>query len=478
MTTHTTPPDAFPLTAALLRLLAAYRPIVCQERTFARLVFLTLGNLLSLGRHTVSQLLVSLGAGDGDWTAWYRLFNTPRIDLEQASAILVGQIAAVVPPRDAVLAVVVDGTQLPRTSRRLPGCGYARHPRTPFWRRGIHLAQRYVGISALLPRSEQGDSRAVPLKWLLLRTAKTTPMGAAPERSETGGALSLLCWLRDAWDALGRQAQPLLVLGDGSYSTATVLTQLPARTILLARCAKNRALYALPTYRVGGRGRQPRYGERGPTPQQVVPTRRGWIQTAFLVRGRRVTPQVHLSGPWLVKGAPFTPVMLLVVRGVDRGRGTTRRQREPSFFLVTVSLTSEDDWALPLPLEELLAWMWQRWEVEVMHRELKSSFGLGEQQAFSEAGAATVIPWMVWSYALLILSGYQVWGLGPGTVPDLGRWWHARRWSCGRLWQGFRQELWQLGEFQPVWQRSPDTWGEITTWIATQTNAVAGVRRI
>ena len=113
-----------------------------------------------------------------------------------------------------------------------------------------------------------------------------------------------------------------------------------------------------------------------------------------------------------------------------------------------------------------------------MHRELKSGFGVGEQQAFSDAGAATVIPWMVWVYALLVLTGYRTWQLGPGTVPDLGGWYRARRWSLGRLWQGLRQELWQLGEFHPVWTRSPDTWAEITTWFAAQTNATLGLRRL
>lgn len=478
MVVHDTAADRPTVSETLFRLLHPYRCVVRQERISVRLVQMTIGCLVSLGRHTPSQMLVTLGLGNTDWSAWYRLFNRVRFSVPELHRQLITQVAAVVAASESVLAVVVDGTQLPRTSRRMPGCGFARHPRTPFWRRGIHLAQRYVGISALLPRSAAGDSRAIPLSWLVLRTAKTTPMGNEPERSETSGALELVHWLREAWDAVGRRRQPLLVLGDGSYSSAPVLANLPERTVLLARCAKNRALYALPTYRPHGRGRQPRYGERGPTPQAVLQHRRGWRQERFMVRGRWVTPRVSLSGPWLVKGAPLTPVMLIVVRGVERGRGTTRRQRDPHFFLVTLQMTSEDEWLLPLPLPELLAWAWQRWEVEVMHRELKSGFGLGEQQAFSEAGAATVIPWMLWVYALLILTGYHCWGLGPGDLPAIGRWWRPRRWSIGALLQGLRQELWQAGDFQPVWARSPDTWHEITAWVATQTNAAIGVRRI
>jgi hypothetical protein len=378
---------------------------------------------------------------------------------------------------DGPIAVAVDGTQLPRSSRTLPGCGYTVQARSPKWRRGIHLAQRFVGLSLLLPRSAHGDSRAVPLRWRVLRTAKTAPLGAEPERTERQGALELVGWLRARLDAVRRGAQPLLVLGDGAYGTAGVLGGLPERVVLFARCAKNRALFAVPTYRPG-RGRPRRYGERGPSPTETLHRADGWHDYRFPVRGRAVTVSATATGPWVVRGAPFHPVLLVVVRGVDRGTGPTRRQREPQFFLASVHMTSEDEWALPVPLPELLAWAWQRWEVEVMHRELKSGLGLGEQQAFSDAGAAAVVPWLVWGYALLVLAGYRTWGYAPPPGPDRGRWWRPRRWSVGRLLQAARAELWQLGDFRPGWARSPDEWAEMTAWAATQLPAVLGCRRL
>jgi DDE superfamily endonuclease len=475
MPAHDTPAPR-PLAAVWFALLAAYRPVVRQERVFVRLVLLSVGSVLALGRHTLSQVLVGLGVGDRDWTAWYRLFNRGRIDLLAMQTTLVAQFVAEVAP-DGPIAVGVDGTQLPRTSRRLPGCGYAVQVRTPKWRRGIHLAQRFVGISGLLPRSASGESRAIPLRWLPLRTAKTTPIGAAPERSEGAGALELLGWLRERLDAAGRAAQPLVALGDGAYATAGVLGGLPARTVLFARCAKNRALYAVPGWRAG-RGRQRRYGERGPTPTQTLHQAGGWRRYRFPVRGRTVTLTATATGPWLVRGAPFAPVLLVVVKGVERGRGTTRRQRDPQFFLTSVVMTSEDEWHLPVPLADLLAWAWQRWEVEVMHRELKSSFGVGEPQAFSDRGAASVVPWLVWVYALLVLAGYRAWGYAPPPGTDRGCWWRPRRWSLGRLLQTARADLWALGEFQPVWRQTPDDWGEMHAWTATLLPSVLGGRRL
>ena len=468
---------ATPLLSEFVALLQAHRAVVGQERVFVRLSMLTLGSLLALGRHTITQLLVALGRGQDDWSAWYRLFNVPRIAIERLQAVVVAQVARHLPAA-GVFPVVLDATQLPRSSRRFPGSGWIRSPRSPAWKPGLHGGQRGEGLSALLPRSAAGDSRTVPLRLALLRSAKSRPCGEVPVRTEGAAGVELLGWLRERLDALGRSAQRVLVIADGVYSTAPVIAKLPAQTVLLARCAKNRALYALPVRRTRGPGRQPLYGERGPTPQQALHARGGWKRRTIAVRGRRIALSVLVSGPWLVKPAPHHPLWLLVVKGVERGRGARRRHREPSYLVVSAEQTDRGAWVLPLPVEELLAWAWQRWEVEVMHRELKSGFGLGEQQAWNPTAAQTVVPWVAWTYALLVLTGYRAWGFGPGSVPDLGRWWTARRWSLGRLGQGLRQELWQQADFRPVWARSPDAWAEMTGWIATQTNAALGCRRL
>jgi hypothetical protein len=476
MDERTTP--ATPLLTEFVTLLQAHRAAVGQERVFVRLSMLTLGSLLALGRHTITQLLVALGRGQDDWSAWYRLFNVPRVALDRLQVILVAEVARHLPANE-VFPVVLDATQLPRSGRRFPGSGWVRAPRSPAWKPGLHGGQRWEGLSALLPRSAQGDSRTVPLRFALLRSAKSHPCGGVPERTEGALGVELLGWLRDHLDALGRTGQRILVIADGVYSTAPVIANLPRATVLLARCAKNRALYALPGPRADGtRGRNRRYGDRGPTPQQALHARDGWKRRTITVRGRQIRLTVRVSGPWLVKPAAAHPLWFPVVTGVERGTGRRRRKREPSFLVASAVPADAGGWDLPLPVDELLAWAWQRWEVEVMHRELKSSFGLGEQQAWSPPAAQTVVPWVVWTYALVVLTGYRTWGFGPGPVPDLGRWWTARRWSLGRLGQGMRQELWQQADFQPVWARSPDAWTGMTGWIALQTNAALGARHL
>lgn len=153
---HSTPQEPpTPLLSTFFGLLADYRRAVRQERVFVRLAQLSIGAVVSLGRHTVSQMLVALGVGSGDWSAWYRLFNRQRVDPDGLQSLLVAQVVEVVPVDAPAIVVGVDGTQLPRSTRTMPGSGYTVNPRSPKWQRGIHFAQRFVCISLFCRRARR-----------------------------------------------------------------------------------------------------------------------------------------------------------------------------------------------------------------------------------------------------------------------------------------------------------------------------------
>jgi hypothetical protein len=470
--------SATPLADHLLAWFDRVEGVTHQARTWQRLVLLTIGYLLTLGRHTTAQLLVTLTAGQGDWTAWYRLFSQRRIEPAAMARVVLRAWLALYPAA-APCVVAVDATQLPRSSRRMPGVGFTLALRTPPWKRGIHLAQRLAIVSGLVPRSASGDSRCVPLRSRCLRSAKTVPIGDVPEQTEAVAAAALVSMVRTELDTVGEADRPLLVLGDAAYATRPFLTGLPARCWVLVRCAKNRALFGLPPAPAPGqRGRPRLYGTRWATPAALVHVGRTDPVVAVPVRGATLSLRVKVLGPCLVRGLPHQPLMLLLVPGRRVARRTTTHWYPPHFFLVTAVPTASGSWGLPLPLVDLLAWAWQRWEVEVMHRELKSRFGLGEQQQWSRDGAALVLAWVLCVYALLILTACHCWGTGPPPVTSGGRWYTPRRWSVEHAAQALRAELWQLGEVSPVWARNPDEWAEMTRWLTTATNAVRGQRRI
>lgn len=59
----------------LFELLQAHRGIFKQERTYQRVGAVVVAELFVFARHTVTQLLMSLGQTGQDWSSWYRLLS-------------------------------------------------------------------------------------------------------------------------------------------------------------------------------------------------------------------------------------------------------------------------------------------------------------------------------------------------------------------------------------------------------------------
>ena len=449
--TNTTIPQNKELLNHLSQLLKAHRPVFGQERVFRRVTLLVVAELVVFARHTVTQLLMSLGLAEQDWSGWYRLFSRGRFPYEEASAVLLGETVKHVPP-DEPYVVVGDGTQTRRSSRKMEGAHWLHHPQSPVFRRGIHIAQRWFNGSWLLP-AEGGYSRAIPLRWLPAFTPKSQPQATSPCK-EWEAAVAFLVWVKQQLAALGRAGQLVLLVADGHYDTLNLWKQLPDGVVLLARSARNRVLWHLPA----ATARKNRlYGERAPTPADYWQQRQGWRPLSLHVRGKTRHLQVKVAGPFLRKGAAQRPLFLIIVRG----KGNRRTRRPPLPFLVNALTDAAGRYCLPLPVEQLLFWAWQRWEVEVAHRELKSNFGLGHKQCWQPQAAIRSVQWSAWVYALLLLAGYRCWGLTAApAVPS--RWWRGSgRWSLNTLWRGYRAALWGDHHFHPL---SPDSWLTDTDW--------------
>lgn len=266
----------------------------------------------------------------------------------------------------------------------------------------------------------------------------------------------------------------VLMVADGAYDTLKVWQNVPAGVILLARSAKNRVLWHLPNPDMQPRrGRKALYGQRAKSPQELWRETTGWHKVEMTVRGKLRHLQYRLQAPVVRKGAANTPLILIVVRG----KNNAHTRRDPLPFLVNAVQNEAGTWVLPLPIETVLFWAWQRWEIEVAHRELKSHFGLGEKQCWHPKAAVLSVQWSAWLYALLLLAGYRTWGLdSPTPVPS--RWWRgAPRWSLNTLWRAYRSALWGQHEFRPLYNLTRDDWLEKDDFLQALGNSVFGTAR-
>lgn len=466
------------LVPTLLALLAAHAATYRQARTYRRVVGLVFGELFAFGRRTVTQGLLALGLGENDWSAWYRLFSRGRFDEAAAGKVLLEASLAEVAASEPYV-VGTDGVRFERSSQTMPGTGWLPALGTASFRRGLKRAQRFVHGAWLPPLTAAGYSRALPLRLLPAFPEQTVAAAGVKPCREWAAGLAYVQWVRQVLDGAGRAAQVVLWLADGSYDVLELWRQLPARCILVVRTARNRALYTLPKpeHRVG---HPAAYGEQALHPAEWLRLRQGWTKWELHVRGQLRTMRYRVEGPFVREALPTCPVYLIVIGGTTRWVGKRqpkRKQTKPCFYLVN-AVAQDGAWQLPLPITTLLAWLWQRWELEVTHREMKSGLGVGEIQCWSQRGAVLSVQWSVWFYAVLLLTGYRTWGLVQGP-PALGRWRrHARRWSISTLLRGFRAELWGNAEFRACWTPSLDSWADIERWLQGKNNAVAATTRL
>lgn len=459
-------PQNLDLIKNLFALLEAHRPVFKQNRIYLRVFALVMAEIFTFARHTMTQLLMSLGLNEEDWSAWYRLFSAERFDADQVAAVLLAQTLKHV-AEDQLYVVAGDGTQTPRSSAKMEGVGWLRNMRTPAFRIGIHHAQRWFNGSWLMP-PENGYSRAMPLRWLPAFTEKSKPQAHEPCK-EWEAALIFLTWLLAQFVRLGRTTQKLLMVVDGRYDTLNLWQRLPSGAILLARSAKNRVLKHLPASDAHGNRK---YGERARAPQAWLRERKGWKKIKLTIRGRERKLRYRVEGPYLRDKAPDVPLFLIVVSGQVYSKRGRRKHRQAAFYLVNALQNEAGEWVLPLPIETLLFWAWQRWEIEVCHRELKSNFGLGHKQCWNPQAAVRSVQWSAWVYSLLLLAGYRTWGLcGAPDVPT--RWWRGSgRWSLNTLWRAYRAALWGSHEFRPLYRVTPDNMARNEAFCQGLFNAV------
>lgn len=454
----------------LLQLLEGARDCFGQERVFRRALALSFAEFFTLGRHTITQLLRTLGAVEQDWTATYRLFSAGRFDEALAGQYLFKQTLQQVPETEPYL-LTSDAVHIYRTGMEVAGSSWVRAPNTAPFNRGLQRGQRFVEIAWLTPNADS-YRRAVPLRWLPAVTEKAVPSDATPCKEWEAG-LHGVQWVRESLDAAGRRAQRLVVVLDGSYDTQGIWLDIPENTTLVVRCAKNRVLYHLPERpATPGPGAPRKYGERVPLPRELTHKRKHLQSLDLKIRGQVRHLKYRLVGPVLVEKAPERPLFLIAVAGQTWGSQKRRHYRQPAYLLVN-ALRQGDAWVLPYSVEQLLEWAWQRWECEVGHREMKSTLQIGSKQCWGPRSAFAAVQWGVWLYGLCVLAAYRAWGLTQGPRRQ-GKWYrHARRWSFASMWNELRAELWAVGEFSPLYMPTLDKWLKKETWLTGLGNALA-----
>lgn len=405
-----------------LSLIAGWRCAFAQDRSFQRVIWVLLGLLATQGRRTVTSAL-GYFCERLRWSSDYRAFSRSEWDDHELFRGVLRECAPYLRFEKRVV-VSLDDTGLPKTSRKIRQVSWLRDPLGPKFRanfiRGIRCLHAIVhipsqaegvgitGISVgfeLAPPPKKPKAKAPEEEWMTFRAAQKT-------HSLTARGVTQVKGLRKECDDAGL-TQLMLCVVDGGYTNKTLITQLPDRVELIGRVRKDIRI-VLPAK---GKGRSV-YGEALPTPEQLRHDGCLLEQLCTCFYGQR-TRDVRFKEfrgiLWPSGGRRRQLRLIIVIPTPYRPPGCRKLKYDQPAYLITTDLDS--------PAQELIQAYLDRWEIEVLHRDLKTHVGLGQTQVWSQKSVTRLHPALVAAYSMLRLASLKAFGpMRTSDYHDLPQW--------------------------------------------------------
>jgi hypothetical protein len=345
-----------------------------------------------------------------------------------------------------LVGVALDDTRLRKTGRSIPQAFYQRDPLSPPFHVNLVLGLRFLQASLLVPlhRTCAVSARAIPIRFQEVSRVKRPGKRASQERklqyrqaikqqNLSRSFVDMGRQLRLELDLVGGRNKILVLTGDGSFCNRTCFGDIPERSILLVRARKDAKL----CLRAMGDPRR-FYGVDKFTPEQVrqsaeVP----WKTTKIFYGGKRRKIRYKEVGEVYWQGGAGQRALRLIVIAATAYRKSKKKRlyyRDPAYLLTSDRRESA---------RQLLQIYFDRWQIEVNHREEKDTLGVGQAQLWNVTAVPKQPVLAVAAYSALLLAALKTFGAERGTAyPALPKWRrNARRPSCLDLITLLRKEV-------------------------------------
>jgi hypothetical protein len=437
---------------SLFEHLKSWGEVLPQRRTLERTFAVGIGILCGVGKRTITRSIGFHGNTQKDWSADYKLFSRSPWESRALFAPILRE--AIDQHRLERIVVSVDDTRVWRTGQHVPQTQWHWDPMGPAFHANLRWGHRFLQASLVLPlyrKKDPSGARSLPVRWEMAPVVKKPGKRATDQQWETYAKekkeknlsrqfVSLVRELRGHLNETGQAGKRLVVVGDGSFCNRTVLAEdWQAQNVsLVVRCRKDIVLCK----RAKEKGRR-FFGKTKFTPEQV---RRwdglaSWQQTPIFHGSKyRSVRYKELGGVYWQKGAKKKPLRLIVLAstGYRKSQHSKRQYHKPAYLLTT---------DLDTPAAILIQDYFDRWAIEVNHRDEKEVLGVGEAQVWNEQSVLKVPTLLVAMYSWLILTSLECYG--PGRTEDylpLPKWRKgAKRPSCLDMVTLLRQQLAQRG---------------------------------
>jgi hypothetical protein len=419
-----------------------------QQRSLDRALALAFGILCGVGKRTLTRAISFQGNTQKDWSADYKVFSRSPWQAQELFHPIIQQ--AIQEQQLQRLVLSADDTRVWRNGKHVPQTQWHRDPLGPAFQTNLRWGHRFLQASLVLPLyagDQQSSSRSIPVRFEMAPVVKKPGRKASQaqwqeyrrQKQKTNLSVQFVRMtkeMRRYLDATGHAGKRVSMVTDASFCNRTVMREdwEPLHVSVTARTRKDIVLCK----RARGPGRR-FYGKTKFTPQMV--RRRDSLapwQTTRIFHGGcfREVRYKELSGIYWQGGAKKKPLRLWVVAPVGYRTSQHGRKyyRQPA-YLLTTDLTT--------PAAVLLQDYFDRWGIEVNHRDEKEILGVGEAQVWNEHSVSKVPALLVAMYSWLLLAGLHCYG--PQRTQDyapLPKWRRgAKRPSCLDLVTLLRKQL-------------------------------------
>jgi len=444
---------------SFLEIVMDWRGCFPQQRSYRRAVRQALGSLVCLGRRTLSRIIWTNGGQHRSWGAEYFLHARCRWDPQQLFDPILQRALQYCP--GPVVAVAVDDTRLRKSGRMIAQAFYQRNPMSPPFHVNLMLGLRFLQASLLVPLHKRAPTscRALPIRFQEVSPVKRPSRRAdaqawaqyrqaSKRHNLSQGFVQMMLTLRQQFDRAGAINKMLVLSGDGSFCNRTCFAARVDRTELIARARKDAVL----CFRASPGSRR-FYDRHKFTPEQVrqdplCP----WRTTKLFYGGkRRKIDYKQVTTLYWQGGARRRLLRLLVVAPTPyrKRQGGRFYYRQPAYLLTTDLHTSA---------RQLLQIYFDRWQIEINHRDEKDTLGVGQAQLWNINSVPKQPALAVAAYSALLLASLNTFGVQRGAgYAQLPHWRRsAKRPSCLDMVTLLRKEV----------ADSPDSlvpWGFIIT---------------
>jgi len=377
-----------------------------QERSAKKIRTTLLGLLAAFGQRTITASLSYLGLSQDDWSGRYRHFSRSPWQAEEIFQVAAEEAVSMVPEEHPFIPMSLDDTTLPSTSAKGGLASYGKDPASPKFHVNLRRGLRHVHAAIIVPVYEDHcRPLAISTAFDLCAPVKKPSKKEGPEAivkwkeavkqhnlSTTGCAI--LKRQRTDLDSNGHHSRVLLGVVDGSYLNKTVIRGRPERCHIIGRCRKDAVLFQPGTT-------AKRYGQRAQTPEQLrTDDTKPWLtcNAHYAGQTQNIDYKVTTELRWRATGTQI-PVRVIVLRPIPyTGPGRRRSYRQPA-YLITTDLTT--------PVHLLIQAYLDRWQIEVLHRDLKHDTKLGTAQVRNPQAVTKLHAAVVATNALLNLAAHH-----------------------------------------------------------------------